>query len=210
MYRESRGTPIWLITIVGMMLVFGGYYTWRGLIAFFESGGNIAAPVIDETATVAYEKTATAVATIMAVPFDFLLPTKTSSRICQDYHVSVSVARVRECPDQACATLDRPVQNTEICVYKVVKDAPDWFEIDLAPAASQPQLAYMHNSVLKAGKPARAVTRTFTPVPFTLTPSVTPVPLSPIPFSTVTPLPQGAPTSPGVHSAGNLPPEYLS
>jgi hypothetical protein len=194
MYHQRGSFPVWIAILIGVMLVFGGYYLWRGLIGYFESGANIAAPVIDSTVKAVARATETADAVSQQSAMEFIFPTKTPDRICQNYWVSVVRARVRSCPDQSCDTLDRPVQGTMMCVYRTAKDNPDWYEVDLAPQAPLPRLGYMHNSVVTLDQPAVRPTITFIPFPtVTALPSLTPS-QTPVPSATITPNPSFTPT----------------
>jgi hypothetical protein len=181
--RQSKNIPGWLVALAGLFLVFGGYYIWRGVIAFFESNGNIAAPA---TYAVIEKQTPTLGEEDMPT-IDFGAGAMPTERSCQDFRVSVIRARVRECPKETCATLSMPSQGTKICVYGLVLQAPDWYEINISPDEPFPRTGYMHTSVLDALNPTKTPTRTYTPLP-----TVSPVP-SPTPSRTFTPLPTRTP-----------------
>jgi hypothetical protein len=182
--RQSKNVPGWVVVVAGLLLVFGGYYIWRGVVAFFESHGNITAPA---TYAVSAQQTPTEddLSTLdFSQPGPVAAPTQ---RVCQDFRVSVIRARVRECPKDTCGTISTPGQGTKICVYGPVPQAPDWYEINVSPDEPMPRTGYMHSSVLDAINPTKRPTPTFTPLP-----TVTPLP-SLTPTRTFTPLPSHTP-----------------
>jgi hypothetical protein len=182
--RQSKHIHGWVVIVAGLLLVFGGYYIWRGVIAFFESNGNITAPA---TYAVAEKQTPTESQDDLST-MDFSQPVPASTqRVCQDFRVSVIRARVRECPKETCETISKPGQGTKICVYSTVAQAPDWYEINVSPDEPMPHIGYMHSSVLDAVNPTKRPTQTFTPLP-----TVTPLP-SHTPTRTFTPLPSHTP-----------------
>lgn len=187
--RQSRSVPTWLTVIAALLLVFGGYYIWRGLIAFFESSGNIAAPATNAALS---NQTATIDAQTQMPTLDFSQPlniTTTPPRVCQDFRVKPVRARVRECPKETCGTITMPSQGMKICVFGVSSDDPEWYEVNLKPDDPIPQIGYMHNSVLDPMNPTKRPTNTFTPLPtVTDIPSATPT-RTPTPLPTKTPNP---------------------
>ncbi len=180
--RQSRNTPVWLVAVSAMLLVFGGYFVWRGLMGYLEASGNIAAPATTEAQL---KQTATVDAQTPVPTIDLFLAsgTRTAARTCLDFRVSVLRARIRECPKDTCNTLLMPAQGTRICVYGTATDAPDWYEINIDPSAPIAQIGYMHNSVLDAINPTQRPSQTPTALP-----TVTPVPTQ-TPTRTPTPLP---------------------
>jgi hypothetical protein len=187
--RQPKHVPGWLIAVAGLLLVFGGYYVWRGVMAFFESNGNIAASATD---TFGAKQTASVDAHTSVSAVDFTQPSPlpaATERVCQDFRVSVIRARVRECPKDSCSTISMPSQGTKICVYGSAPQAPDWYEIDISPDEPMPRTGYMHSSVLDAINPTKRPTQTFTPLPtITLVPSST-YTRTPTPTTTRTPNP---------------------
>jgi hypothetical protein len=187
--RQSRSFPTWLAVIVALLLVFGGYYIWRGLMAFFESSGDITAPA---TYAAFANQTATVDAQTEVPTLDFTQPlniTTTPQRVCQDFRVKPVRARVRECPKETCGTITMPSQGMKICVFGVASDDPEWYEVNLKPDDPIPQIGYMHNSVLDPMNPTKRPTNTFTPLPtVTDVPSATPT-RTPTPLPTKTPNP---------------------
>ncbi len=184
--RQSKNVPGWLVVVAGLLLVFGGYYIWRGVMAFFESKGDIAAPA---TYASTEKQTPTESQTDLST-IDFSQPAPVAAptqRVCQDFRVSVIRARVRECPKDTCETISTPGQGTKICVYGPVPQAPDWYEINISPDEPMPRTGYMHSSVLDAVNPTKRPTQTFTPLP-----TVTPLPTR-TPTRTPTPLPTSTP-----------------
>lgn len=188
--RQSRTIPAWLIVVSAMLLVFGGYYIWRGLIDFFDSRGDIAAPATY------------AVSTLQTATFDTFsaqgnvptvnvasqsLSTPKPSRVCHDFRVIVIRARVRECPNETCNTVVMPGQGAQMCVYGPAQEAPEWYEVNVNPDAPVPHIGYMHNSVVEAISPTKRPTITPTPLP-----TITPVP-SLTSTQTMTPPPSNTP-----------------
>ncbi len=185
--RQSKNFPTGLIILAGMLLVFGGYYVWRGMMDFLDSSGNITAPA---TSTALARLTITLGAQTDEPTVNFIAPvlaTKTPARPCQEFRVNVVRARVRECPKDSCNTVVLPGQGAKICVLGSVPSAPDWYEINLSPDDTIPQIGYMHNSVLDPANPTPRPTRTPKPLA-----TVTPIP-SETPTRTPTPLPTHTP-----------------
>jgi hypothetical protein len=187
--RPTRRFPAWLAAALAMLLVFGACYLWRGLLGFFETGGNIAAAT-QVPATLNTTMTAT------IAPLNFVFATRTPAPPCQEFYVSVVRARVRQCPSETCDTLETPVQNAIICVYGVAPDAPDWYRVNLDPNEPIPRVGYMHNSVIAAAHPTRRPAPTPLPtLTFTPLPTVTPVPdLASSPTATAPPTVKPIPT----------------
>src|SRR5947207_158432 len=104
--RQSSNFPGWLVVVAGLLLVFGGYYVWRGFMNFMDSSGNIAAPPTIEAQKTARWQTATAESAVnqATAQYENLLPmaTATPAQPCQDFRVSVVRARIRQCPKESC------------------------------------------------------------------------------------------------------------
>ncbi len=206
--RQSSNFPGWLAALAGLLLVFGGYYVWRGFMAFMDSSGNIAAPATLAAQSTERWETATYEAHInndSTVSFIDVAPnTPTPVRPCQDFRVSVIRARIRECPKETCDTIGTPGQGMLVCVYGPATGASDWYEVNMDPNNPLPQIGYMHNSVLDPVNPTAKPTKTFTPLPTvtplpSLTPSRTPTPLPTVPgepSQTASPSPTPTPKPP--------------
>jgi hypothetical protein len=163
-----------------MLLVFGGYFLWSGLLRFLNERGDIAAPVTQQAANATDR--AQAAFTESADQVSIAVPTSKPTQTCLDFRVNVVKARVRECAKDTCTVLDDLYsQGQLVCVYRPAPGATDWYEINLRPDAVFPLIAYMHSSVLDAVNPTRRPTRTFTPLP-----TVSPVPTA-RPTRTLTP-----------------------
>jgi len=184
--RESNRLPLWMGAFFAALLVFGGCFLWRGLIAFVESGGNITAPVTSAAdQSTALVQTQTSAVTPIQATLSVLFGTPTAARPCIDFYVTVVRARVRECPNETCETITMPYQNAIVCVYGPAKDNPDWYEVNVNPKDPIPQAGYMHKSVIYPRNP--------TPYP-TPTPRVTRTPTTPpLVLATVTPVPEPTP-----------------
>lgn len=216
MYRQPRGIPVLFLAVCGALLVFGGYYVWRGVLSWMETGGDITAPATAAASTeVARFGTSAApsnglpVGVGTPIPLDLLLVTATPARECYMFRVTVVRARIRECPDTSCRTIEQPSQGARICVYGPAQpdpqypEATDWYEINLDPNDPLPRLGFMHSDVIEAISPTKRPTRTPTRLPTvtvpptkrptrTLTPSITLTPTPPAtenPQRTATPRP---------------------
>ena len=184
--RGRDGPPAWLIFLVGIALVFGGYYLWLGAQNFLRTGGK---GVVEATERAVIITTATAESFIPTreptSPF-----TPTSVPECQPFIVNVPNARVRQSPSENSATVDSLFQNQEVCVLGRAAPDSEWYVIDQNPSTRRLELAYMHESVLEAVNPTPTPSRTPTPLPtITATPSLTLTPVTP----TLTPHPTDTP-----------------
>ncbi len=160
----GKGTPIWLVIVISVLIVFGGYSVWSGLLRFLNANGNIAVTIQAEGAQPPDDNIPT------EPPYS--RPTATTFKPCLDFRVNVVKARVRECAKDTCATLETMLsQGALVCVYGPAAGATDWYQVNIRPTSVFPQIAYMHSSVLDAVNPTKKPTRTFTPLP-----TVTPIP----------------------------------
>src|SRR5258708_2140470 len=108
---RTDATPRWLLVLVGVLLVAGGYYILRGLTNFIDSGGTgvLATP----TNFAVIDLTHSNSGAINTLDFQDSSPvTGKAARICQDYKVKVVRARIRQCPSESCETIDFPAQGT--------------------------------------------------------------------------------------------------
>lgn len=204
MYSHPRkGLSVWLVVITAALLVFGGYYTWRGVLNFLDAGGNISAPV---TATVSRLTSVVNDATETEGTLVFFDATVTPKRTCIDFKVTVVRARARDCAKDTCETVRMPVYGDTICVYGVSTSDPDWYEINLQPEDILPLIAYMHKSVIAPLHPTARPTQTFTPLP-TVTPMPTlPRTATPTEVPTDTPNPATPPTRTPIPTPTQPPP----
>lgn len=180
--RGRDGPPAWLIFLVGIALVFGGYYLWLGAQNFLRTGGK---GVVEATERAGIVSTATAQSFLPTrQPTSPFTPTPVPE--CEPFVVSVPNARVRQSPSEGSATIDSLFQDSEVCVLGRAAPDSEWYIIDQNPASRRLELAYMHESVLQAVNPTPTPSRTPTPLPtITVTPSLTPTPVTP----TLTPRP---------------------
>lgn len=191
--HQPKRFPAWLIIIVGGMLVFGGYYLWRGMISFAESGSNAPNPATSIADSSYQDQTATSEVIATFSPFNLSFSSTQVPRPCLDFIVTVQRAGIRECPTDICKTVAWPGENTLICVYGPAKNAPDWYEVNISPKDPLPQLGYMRPYVLRAIHPTKRPTYTATPlptvttIPATRTPSKAPT-TTPNPLATWTPI----------------------
>lgn len=197
-YRRQSGPPAWLIFLVAVALVFGGYYLWLGVQNFLRTGGQ---GVIEATEQANIFATATAIvlpATFAPAPR--LSPTPTPS--CTDFAVIVPNARVREEPRETAPIIASFFENEIVCVLGKPAPESEWYTVDYKPETRRLDIAYMHESVIEAVNPTPTPTNTSTPLP-TVTPTESPTRTdTPIPVptetrdprNTSTPLPTLTPT----------------
>ncbi len=171
MYPRSSGTkpPVGLIVIGGVLFIFGAYFLWNGFISFMGASGNISAPITAAANTLAAQtQLSNDVVPTYAPP-----ASSTPLKPCQDFRVNVVKARVRECPKDSCAALDTLYsQGALMCVYGPAPNVTGWYQVNLRPTGSFPQIAYISANVIYPLNPTRLPTRTFTPLP-TVTPAPT-------------------------------------
>src|SRR5262245_9580170 len=100
--RGHDGPPGWLIFLVGIALVFGGYYLWLGAQNFLRTGGK---GVVEATERAVIVSTATAQSFIPThLPTSPFTPTTVPE--CLAFIVSVPNARVRQSPSENAPTID--------------------------------------------------------------------------------------------------------
>jgi hypothetical protein len=186
--RRSNGRAGCWAIIAGLLLVFGGYYVWRGFMTFMASNGDINAPILTRTAEVSFQ-TAT-VNRILGTLDLHDLPTIpfTPTKACIEFKVKVVKARIRECPKETCNTIDLPVQGTSICVVGPAADDNNWYQIIVDPKDPIAEIGYMHKSVLAPANPTK------TPMPPLKFPTVTPLPTQTQPKISIPP-PSDTPSS---------------
>lgn len=201
--RTSRpgtgGPPAWLVVLVAVALVFGLYYLWQGVQNFFRTGGR---GVVEATERAVTVNTATAERVQRANIGSDATPRPTNTPVpeCQDFVVSVPNAIIRETPSTNGAILTSLNQGSQVCVLEHLADS-EWYVIDQTPGTRRLDLAYMHETVLRAVNPTLTPTRTTTPLPTvtptpTETPSLTPSPQPSQPTATPTEDENAAPTLP--------------
>jgi hypothetical protein len=183
--RRSSGPPAWLVFLVGVALVFGLYYVWQGLQNFIRTGG-MGVQEATERASIVTTATADRI-TRAEIGLEDRTPRPSNTPVpeCQDFVVDVPNAIVREAPNSAAAIITSYNAGTTLCVLSREGDS-EWFVIDQTPGTRRLDLAYMHESVIRAVNPTPTPTITPTPLP-----TVTPAPTEP---PTLTPSPR--PTQP--------------
>lgn len=187
--RNETKTPIWLVVLGAAVFVFGGFTLYTGVLNFLSGGGNITSPATATSAS-ALEQTQLALIpttlSVDSIQIPTRLPTRTPLPPCLEFRVVVVKARVRDCPKDTCPTQDTMLsQGATVCVFGTVPEATDWYQVNLRPDSSYPEIAYMHASVLDAVRPTVRPTRT---PPGERLATVTPVPTA-SPTKTYTPLP---------------------
>jgi hypothetical protein len=181
---ESSNPPLILIIIVGVLLVFGCYALWSGLITYVRQG--------DAEARASQEAQANATATAAVPPTLAVLPTFpptwTPPPPCIDFIVTVDSALVRSCPSESCGVVHAYPYGEQVCVIRHMGEDSDWYEVELDTRLRSMELGYMHQNVIAAVNPTPIPSQTNTPMP-----TVTPAPTNTLP-PTRTPAPTYTPT----------------
>lgn len=179
-YSSRRnGPPVWIIFLVGIALVLGGYYIFLGVRNFLRVGGL---GVLETTQAAEVEATATFVAIVPTLPV--LVPTLTPVRECIPFVVSVPSAIIRSAPSQNGAIIEALPEGATVCVIERAGEG-DWYLIDQNTITRRVEAGYMNESVIEALNPT--LTPTLTPRP-SITPSPTDTP-------TITATPSPRPTA---------------
>lgn len=184
--RGSSGPPAWFVFILGVAVIFGMFYLWQGVQNFFRTGG-LGVVEATERADVVSSATAERVTRAQLSGGDNVTPRPTNTPVpeCKDFTVSVPNAIVRDTPASGGAILTSLNQGTVVCVLERAGDT-EWYIIDQTPGTRRLDLAFMHETVIRAVNP-------------TMTPSITPTPLPTVtaaPSATVTQTPTAAPPQP--------------
>ncbi len=200
-YRDPMrsGPPLWLVLLVAAMLVFGGYFVWTGVRNYLAAGMRGIAEATEVSR---------AAATASAPPTRDLrftpAPTRTPVPPCQEFVVTAPEAIIRECAGLNCPVHGVVHQGDIVCVLERDYVNAEWYIIDLDESDFFTELAYMHQSVIRAANPSPTPTITMTPLP-TVTPLPTSTPL-PTPRPTQTPNPATPPTPTPTFTASPTPP----
>ncbi|HYO87070.1 MAG TPA: SH3 domain-containing protein [Candidatus Limnocylindrales bacterium] len=170
-YRRGGGPPGWLIILIAVALVFGGFYLLQGAQNFIRTGGQ---GVEEATSRAQVIGTATAErVTRMATVAPELRPSATPQPECQDFRViGQPNGVVREQPSSSAPVITGLSPGTIVCVLGRAGD-PEWYVIDLNRETRRLDEAYMNEVVIEAVNPTPTGLPTVTPMP-TFTPSVTP------------------------------------
>lgn len=194
--HTSSGPPGWFVMLIAVALVFGSYYLWTGLQNYVETGGlgvietTERAVVIDTATAERFARSASGLSNITPRPSNTPIPE------CMDFIVHVPNAIVREGPSMQAAIITQHGEGTSICVLGRDGDS-EWYVIDQEPTRRRLDLAYMHETVIRAVNPTATPTDTHTPFPtgtFTALPTVTPIPTATPAFPTATDDPAILPT----------------
>jgi hypothetical protein len=191
---------------LAIAIVFGVYYLWQGVRAFFETGGL---GVVEATQRAVIIRTATAIqqpsAVVGAGNNGMDRPTLTPIPPCREFEIRAEPSAIlRSDPTTRGEPLDTLTTGAVICVISEVPES-DWYLVDRNPRTTRVDEAYIRRDLVRALNPTLTPSRTFTPAPSvtpapTLTPSITP-----IPSDTLTPEPSApslTPTAtPGLYSA---------
>src|SRR5450432_2377740 len=174
MYGPQSKSPTWFVVITGVLLVFGGYFIWRGFLFWADANFSFTPP----TATISSDSNSSA-ANKSGTKFTILDLTKTvavtasPTPSCQQFRVKVLRARVRECAKDTCNTISLPEQGAVFCVLRVAPDATDWYVVNLKPDDPIGQIGYMSSSVLVPVNPTPKPSPTLNLATVTVVPSAT-------------------------------------
>lgn len=178
-YRSGGGPPGWLIVLVAVALVFGGFYLLQGAQVFLRTGG-LGVEEATQRALVVSSATAERVTRMATQPAQ-LRPSATPQPECQDFRViGQPNGVVRERPSASSPVITGLSPGTIVCVLGRA-GVPDWYLIDLNPATRRLDEAYMNEVVIEAVNPTPTSLPTVTAAPTqlptaTLPPSDTPPP----------------------------------
>jgi hypothetical protein len=180
--RQSN-SPAWLVFLVAVAVILGGYYLWQGFRAYLQSGGL---GIMESTQQAQIMATATA-NRLQTLPQleTTLRPTFTPIPECKQFVVSVPSAIVRERASTSAPIVTSWLQGTLVCMIDRAPTDSEWYVVDGNPETRRIEFAYMHETVIEAVNP-------------TSTPSRTPTPLStvtPLPTGTITRTPTPVPTA---------------
>ena len=177
---RSSGPPTWFVFLVAIALVFAAYYIWLGLRDFVQTGGLGISEATEQAIVVA---TATAERIVqIQTELPTARPSLTPIPECQDFVVIVPNAIVRARPSTSSAIVTSFFENDVVCVIGREGDT-EWYIIDSNPETMRINIAFMHESVIRALNPTLTPTNTSTPAPTvtplstnTKTPTILPTP----------------------------------
>lgn len=213
----SGGMPAWLVFILGVAIVFAGYYLWLGIRDYTGSvgisglatreaatqtaiaqGGAVASSGGNNTANRASSGTSpTLTGNTNPVEPRSVEPspamTLTPIPECQDF-VIVERANIRNAPNTEAGVVEVYQPGQTLCVLGVAEENSDWYLIDYNPLSRRVDAAYVYYTLVRAVNPTPRPTNTPTALPtVTLTPSLTPS-ITPTPRPTHTPDADATPT----------------
>lgn len=180
MYRSRRndGPPAWLVFLLGVAFVFGGYYLWIGFRSYVDSGGLSADQAAllsaqDVTATIVREQRLEA-----ALPT--ARPTSTPRPACQDFEVNVASGIMRSDANTNSRLVTSLPQGSVVCVLEQTQgaDGATWYLIDRDSLTRRIEAGYMRGDIVRPLNPTPTPSNTPLPPPtitatYTLTPTVT-------------------------------------
>jgi hypothetical protein len=201
--RRGGGIPTWLVFLVGVALVLGGFYLWDGLQRFVRTGGL---GVAESTQRAQVEVTATAAQSTRISITRTPAPTATPLPECEDFIVSIADAPnalVRQAPSPQGAIIEAFTPGVVVCVLG--RDAgSEYYTVDVDPATRRFELGYMHESVLEAVNPTPTPSVTPTPPP-TITPTSTDTPAPGVTLAASATVDSAQPTMPPAQFASPSP-----
>lgn len=194
--RSGGGPPAWFVFLIAVALIFGLYYLAQGVQNFIRTGGQGVTEATQQSVLVA-SATAERVTRLQTAAESTPFPSRTPVPECQQFIVSVPNAIVRDAPASGGTLLGSLNQGEEVCVLGR-EPGTDWYVIDRTPGTRRLDIAYMHETVIRAVNPTLTPSRTptplatVTPLP-TLTPSRTPTPAPTVPTATLDPVDTATP-----------------
>jgi hypothetical protein len=199
-YGSGGGPPAWLVFVLGVALVLGGYYLFSGFRNFVQRETRELRATEQQQAIVV-SATAVRLGTQTQAAVDMPPITVTTVPECQPFVVIVESALVRQEASTSSPQITAFQEGDSICVLEAVADG-EWYKIDIDQATRRIETGYMFYNIIEAVNPTPTPSSTFTPLPTTtpaptLTPTTTPSPEpSPTrdPDASNTPTPTPTPT----------------
>lgn len=181
--RQGNGPPSWFVFLLGVALIFGGYYLWINFQDYVRSGGL---SVSQATAVSQQQAEATAVRQVTVIAeLPTRRPSATPKPPCQDFSVSANTAIMRQQPSTNSTNLGVLSSGAVVCVLSSVDgdDSFTWYMIDRDPITQLIETGYMREDVIRPENPTPTPSDTPLPAPSitailtpTLAPQQTPPP----------------------------------
>jgi hypothetical protein len=195
-YRSGGSLPPWLIFLLAIAVVFGGYYVWTGVQNFIRTGGLGIRESTERArliATATRERVETSEA-IRETRVATIRPTPTDVPPCQDFLVIPAQAVIRSLPSVNAELVQQVPAGTILCVI-AIEPGTEWYLLDINPRTRRLDSAYIRQDLVRAANPTLTPSRTFTALP-----TVTAGPTTPAPPESAT-SPPAAGTEPAATAA---------
>ena len=154
-YRSRQGgsPPNWFVFLLGVALIFGGYYLWINFEDYVRSGGlsvRQATTVSEQQANATEIRRVTVIAELPT-----RRPTATAKPPCQDFRVSANTAIMRQAASVNSKNLDVLPSGTVVCVLEGIDgdDSFTWYLIDREPNTQLIEAGYMREDVIRPLNP---------------------------------------------------------